>query len=259
MFSFEQNRALEALRQGKVAFGLQLRSRSSLIAELAGYLGFDYLYIETEHFACNDETIEQLVRAAQLSQITPWVRITDASAESIGHILDIGAQGIIAPHLETAEQARSLVEAVKFPPLGHRGSSMSSRAACFGCAESETYMKAANKSCSAIGMIESVKAVENLEGILDAGIDMIRVGQADLSLDMGLQNRKEPHFVETLRYIAGMARERNIPAGVNATDPEQAKYYQEMGFTCMNVASDLDFLRRNLKPLLDSMRAAAYE
>ena len=65
-FYMEHNRALDAIRAGKTAFGLQLRSRSPLIAELAGTLGFDYVYFETEHYACNDETVENLVRACQV-------------------------------------------------------------------------------------------------------------------------------------------------------------------------------------------------
>lgn len=257
MFSIRQNPVLEKLKNGKTALGLQLRSRSPLIAELAGCLGFDFLYIETEHFACSDETVEQLVRAAQLSRITPWVRVTDASAENISHMLDIGARGVIVPHLETAGQARALVDAVKFPPLGHRGSSFTSRAACFGCVDADEYIQAANEACCAIGMIETVRAVENLEEILDTGIDMIRVGRADLSLEMGLRkNQTDPRFVDTLRYITAEAEKRGIPVGTGVQDVSQALYYQELGFRCLTTGSDLDSLKRTLGTLLHSIRGA---
>ena len=148
------SRVYERLSKTEMILGIQMRSRSPLIAELAGCLGYDFLYIETEHFAHNDETIEALVRAAQLTGITPWVRIMDPSAEYIGHMLDMGVQGIIIPHLEEAEQAEALVDAIKFPPAGHRGSGATSRAAWFGCIDAGQFMEVSNRLCMAIGMIE---------------------------------------------------------------------------------------------------------
>lgn len=256
-FYLESNRTLEKLRDGKFALGIQLRSRSPLIAELMGYLGFDFLYIETEHFACSDESVENLTRAAQVSGITPWIRIIDTNPENIGHMLDIGVQGIIVPHLETAEDGRKLMDAVKYPPLGHRGSGTQSRSACFGCMDGKTYLDASNRNCSAIGMIESVKAVENLEDILNTGMDMIRVGRSDLSLDMGLYGKqKDPRFVETLRYITETARKKGVPVGTAATDAESATYFKSLGFNFLSIASDLDYLKRTLPALLRSVRDA---
>jgi len=256
-FYMEHNRALEKMRDGQFALGIQLRSRSPLIAELMGYLGFDFLYIETEHFACSDESVENLVRAAQVSGITPWLRLTDTDPENIGHMLDIGVQGVIVPHLETAEEGRRLVNAVKYPPMGHRGSGTQSRSACFGCMDGKAYLEASNRNCSAIGMIESVKAVENLEAILDTGVDMIRVGRSDLSLDMDLYGRqKEPCFVDTLRYITDTARKKGVLVGTAATDAESAAYFKSLGFNFLSVASDLDYMKRTLPTLLRSIQDA---
>lgn len=253
----ERNRALEKMKAGEFVLGLQIRSRSPLIAELAGYLGFDYLYIETEHFACNDETVEELVRAAMLTGITPWVRITSDNPEVIGRMLDLGAQGVILPHLETPEQALRLVDAVKYPPLGHRGHCMVSRAACYGRMESEDYVAAANRNCSSLGMIETVRGVENLEAILSQGIDLIRVGRGDLSLDMGLLGQqKAPRFVEMLRSITDMAKKYNVPVGTSATDVESALYYKSLGFSYLTIVSDLDYLKRTLPSFLNSVRDA---
>lgn len=259
-YYMEHNRTLERMRAGQFALGIQLRSRSPLIAELMGYLGFDFLYIETEHFACSDESIETLVRAAQVSGITPWLRITDSNPENIGHMLDIGVQGVIIPHLETGEQARQLVNAVKYPPLGHRGSGGQSRSACFGCMDSQAYLEASNRNCSAIGMIETAKAVDNLEEILDSGINMIRVGRSDLSLDMGLYGKQEdPRFVDTLKRITDTAQKKGIPVGTAITDAQSAAYFKSLGFSFLSVASDLDYLKRTLPKLLESVRNAVAE
>ncbi len=256
----ETNRVLERLSKGEMVLGIQIRSRSPLLAELAGELGYDFLYIETEHFAYNEETIESLVRAAQLTGITPWVRILDLSAERIGHMLDIGVQGVIIPHLEDAEQAVLLRDAVKYPPLGHRGSGGTSRSAGFGCVEAKHYMETSNRLCMAIGMIETVKAVENLEEILASGIDMIRVGRSDLSLDMGLTGKqKDPRFVETLRYITATAAKYHVPVGTAASDPEQAAYFRDLGFQCLSLGSDLEQLKRSMAQTLSGTREACGE
>ncbi len=258
MAYMEHNRVLEKMRAGEFAFGFQLRTRSPLIAELAGFLGFDFLYIETEHFACNDETVEYLVRAAQLSGITPWIRVTNVDPENVGHLLDIGVQGVIAPHVDTPEEARRLVDAVKFAPLGHRGHAMVSRAAEFGTfLKPAEYLEAANRNCSAIAMIESGKGVDNLEAILDQGIEIIRVGRGDLSLDTGFFGKqKDPRFEDMLRHICAVAKAKGVPCGTSATDVETTLYYKSLGFTFVNLVSDLEYLRRTIPPLLQSARDA---
>ncbi len=258
MAYMEHNRVLVKMRAGEFAFGFQLRTRSPLIAELTGFLGFDFLYIETEHFACNDETVEYLVRAAQLSGITPWIRVTNVDPENIGHLLDIGVQGVIAPHVDTPEEARRLVDAVKFAPLGHRGHAMVSRAAEFGTfLKPAEYLEAANRNCSAIAMIESGKGVDNLEAILDQGIEIIRVGRGDLSLDTGFFGKqKDPRFEDMLRHICAVAKAKGVPCGTSATDVETTLYYKSLGFTFVNLVSDLEYLRRTIPPLLQSARDA---
>lgn len=255
----ERNSFLEKIQSGAIPLGIQLRSRSPLIAELAGYLGFDFLYIETEHFACSDESAEALFRAAELSGITPWIRLTSADPENICHYLDLGAQGIIVPHLETAEQARSLVDAGKYPPAGHRGHCMTSRPARFGLMDADAYIEAANRNCLMIGMIETIKGVENLEAILDEGIDLIRVGRGDLSLDMGLRGKQDdPRFVDVLKTIIEIADKKGIPVGTSAATPENALYYKELGFHFLSLMSDIDHLMRTLPILKKSVEDALH-
>lgn len=253
----EQNTFLDRLRSGRMPLGIQIRSRSPLVAELAGYIGFDFLYIETEHFACSDESAEALIRAAEVSGITPWVRLTNSDPENICHYLDMGAQGIIVPHLETAEQARSLVDAGKYPPIGHRGHCMTSRAARFGLMDAEEYIRAANRNCLMIGMIETMKGVENLEAILDQGVDLIRVGRGDLSLDMGLRGQQEdPRFIEVLKRIIDVADKKGVPVGTSAATPESALSFRKLGFRYLSLMSDIDHMMRTLPALRNSIADA---
>lgn len=258
-FYMEHNRALDAIRAGKTAFGLQLRSRSPLIAELAGYLGFDYVYFETEHYACNDETVENLVRACQVSGVTPMIRVICDDPEYIGHLYDTGVQGVILPHVETAEQAKRFVDAAKFPPLGHRGASSASRAACLGCMDGKKFLEASNRNCSAIAMIETVQGAQNLDSILEAGIDMIRIGYSDLTLDMGIPGTspRDARVEALTRHIVETAKAYNVPVGGKCSSPEDAEYFISMGFSWLNAASDLDHLKKTLAVRLDQLRAVA--
>lgn len=257
-FYMESNRLLDAIRAGKIAFGIQLRSRSPLIAELAGYLGFDYVYIETEHFSCNDETIEDIVRACQVSGTSPLIRVTRDDPEYIAHLYDCGVQGVILPHVETAAQAKRFVDATKFPPLGHRGAADSCRAARLGCMDRKTFMDAANRNCTAIAMIETLKSVENLDAILDAGVDMIRVGFSDLSLDMGLPgvSPMDSRIEAVARRVVETAKRHGAPVGGKVTSIEEARYFADLGFRWLNAASDLDHLKKTLSERLEQLRGA---
>ena len=252
-YHIETNRLMERIRGGETALGFQIRSRSPLIAELAGYLGFDFLYIETEHFACNDESIEEMIRAAQLSDITPLVRITQSDPEIITHILDMGAKGIIMPHLETAEQARKFVDAGKFPPLGHRGASTSSRAAQFGLCPDDLFLQKSNQNCLMIGMIETIEGIKNIEEILAQGIDLIRIGRRDLSLDMRCKEN-DPRFIDAMKHVIATADKKGVAVGTNAKNIENALYYKEIGFKHLTLVSDLEHITKTVSQLLSSAR-----
>ena len=135
---------------------------------------------------------------------------------------------------------------------------MVSRAAEFGTfLKPAEYLEAANRNCSAIAMIESGKGVENLEAILDQGIEIIRVGRGDLSLDTGFFGKqKDPRFEDMLRHICAVAKAKGVPCGTSATDVETTLYYKSLGFTFVNLVSDLEYLRRTIPPLLQSARDA---
>ena len=253
----DSNKLMDSLKAGKTVFGLQVRSRSPLVVEMAGYMGFDFVYIDQEHFACDDETAETLFRAADASGTTPIIRIRDNDPESIMHVLDMGAKGVIMPHVDTPEEARRFVEGGKFPPLGKRGSSAGCRAASYGYCPSAYYYARANERTALMAMIESEEGVRNIEAILDTGVDAIRVGRGDLSLSMGLHGHQDdPRFIATIRTVTDACRKRGIPVGTSATDVESAKYYRDLGFNMFTYVSDLDYLVRKIPSELAAVREA---
>ena len=195
------NMMLEKMRRGEPVLGCQVRSRSPLIAELLGYSGLDYVFIETEHFVHNIETIENQIRAVQIGGAVPIVRIPSHEDGLILQVLEAGAMGIIFPHIDTKEQAVHAVNEVKFAPVGHRGFGDSARASEFGYIPTEEFLPYVNKNVLAIGMIESQEGIDNLDDILTSGIDVLRVGAKDLSLDMGDGGVVTPRVKEAVKKI----------------------------------------------------------
>lgn len=213
MILVEQNPMLEKMKRGEPVLGCQVRSRSTLIAEMIAYGGLDYVFIEGEHFVHNVETAENLIRAVQAADAVPIVRIPSHEDGLILQMLEAGAMGIIFPHIDTKEDALHAVREVKFAPLGNRGFGDSARASKFGFIPTDQYLKMVNENVMAIGMIESLEGIRNIDEILDAGLDVIRIGAKDLSLDMGFGGVVTPEVREKVVYICKKVRDSKVILG----------------------------------------------
>jgi 2-keto-3-deoxy-L-rhamnonate aldolase RhmA len=250
-----RNKLKEKLDSGKIAFGVQLRSNSARVAEIAGLSGFDFLYIDTEHWLISDETLEHLFRAAEWGGCTPVIRLYDCSPARVTQIVEAGARGVIFPHLETADQAKAFVEAVKYPPYGHR-SSPEGRFSDYGFAKMDDMRKTCNENTLAIGMIESRKGAENLDAILETGIDTLRIGFNDLSQDMGFIGQpRHPEVIEMTRRIVSVAKEHGVAVGGKAHSLEDAKFFADLGFRHFTLLSDLDLLCADFRSLVETYKA----
>lgn len=213
MILVEKNPMLEKMKRGEPVLGCQVRSRSTLIAEMIAYGGLDYVFIEGEHFVHNVETAENLIRAVQAADVVPIVRIPSHEDGLILQMLEAGAMGIIFPHIDTKQDALHAVREVKFAPLGNRGFGDSARASKFGFIPTEQYLRMVNENVMAIGMIESLEGIRNIDEILDAGLDVIRVGAKDLSLDMGFGGTVTPEVREQVVYVCKKVRDSKVILG----------------------------------------------
>ena len=239
-----QNRLKE--KAGEMALGVQLRSASERVAELIAMIGFDFLYIETEHFFCDDFTIEHIFRAVNAWNCTPIVRLCEGGTDRIGQLFDAGAGGVILPRVETGEQAREFVRAAKYPPFGNR-SSTTCRCGHYGLLSREEVFQWGNAETLAIAMIETQKGIENLEDILNTGIDMIRIGFSDLAQDMGYPGQtRHPEVLRQAQQAIQTAMRHGIAVGAAATDKSDLNRLRSMGFTHFTVGSDLAILQKRL-------------
>ena len=157
------------LKGSKPLFGMFVGIASPAIVEMCGHAGFDFVILDNEHGPASIETTEHLIRAARCVNMIPIVRTLESD---ILRVLDIGASGIQVPQVNTAEQARRIVAAAKYPPVGSRGAAFSPRAAGYGFFGGPAHAKASNEGIGVILMIETLEALGNLDAILAVpGID----------------------------------------------------------------------------------------
>ena len=178
----------QKLRRGERVFGLFCSIPAPASVELAGAAGYDFVIIDTEHTLINPETLENMLRTAEAAGITPLVRVSSAGADpkEILRALDGGAQGIVAPCVESAAAMRHIVAACKYHPHGVR-SLNAGRPGAFGKNSLAEYVVRANEEIMVVPMIESLAGVENIAAILDVpGVDLVLEGAADLSQSCGL-------------------------------------------------------------------------
>ncbi|RQH02664.1 HpcH/HpaI aldolase family protein [Natrarchaeobius oligotrophus] len=219
------------------------------VVEVNAMLGFDFVLIDTEHTTMSLETVEHLVRAveARNERTGGIVRVPDSDPTRIKRVLDIGVDGVMIPMVETAEEARSIVEATLYPPDGTRGIA-GGRAAKYGL-DFPGYINSANGSILKIAQIETMTGLENVEEIAAVdGIDALFVGPADLtgSLDM-LAEYDATEVHDAIGEVLEAGRTQETPIGTLTVDPDRIEDRVERGFDFQIVGKDAAHLSTSSK------------
>ena len=213
--------------------GTFMRTVSPPLAEILGYAGLDFVIVDAEHGAGSLESMENMVRAAQLVGLAPLVRVRYNSPHEIVPALDAGFLGVQIPHVTSRQDALEAVQAAKYSPLGHRGVSVSSRVAHFGARPAREHMEAANRETVVVLQIEDAEGVQNLPDILEvAGVDIIFVGQNDLSQSLGhAGDTGHSDVQEAVQRCIDLCREKGMTVGTSARTPEAVKKWGSKGMT----------------------------
>lgn len=212
----------DMLRSGRRLRGVFNGLPSPAIVEMCAYAGFDFVIVDNEHGSADLGVTEHMLRAARASGIVPVVRCFE---QDVPRILDMGASAVQIPMVETAEQARRLVDIVRYPPLGRRGCAFSSRAAGYG-AFSSGHTQRSNEGIALIAMLETPQALANARAIAEVdGVDAIFIGPNDLAHAMGhgsdwTSPEVDAAIVEGLKTIAAAGKCAGIIA-LNAEDEER--------------------------------------
>jgi 2-keto-3-deoxy-L-rhamnonate aldolase RhmA len=242
-----RNNVKEKLARDEVVASMTVRLvRSIEIARIARTAGFDTLYVDVEHNNFSFDTTGQICMAALEVGITPFVRVPTTRPEHVGPALDGGALGVIAPHIRSAEDARRLVAAAKFPPLGERsavGGLPHLQFRPFPTAEANA---ALNDATMVIVMMETLAALENVEEIAAVeGIDMMMIGTSDLTAEMGIPGQHDDPRVRaayTRTIAACRARGKHVGIGGLSTRPDLVAEFVKLGARYVSTGTDLAFL-----------------
>lgn len=232
--------------------GMWVVSASPLMAEIAAGSGLDLLLIDGEHSANTLASIQAQLQAAAAYQVTPMVRVPFGDTVLIKQYLDLGAQNLIVPMVDSAEQAETIVRAVHYPPRGVRGVG-SSLARSSRWNRVERYLVNASDHVSLTVQIESAAAVEAAERIVAVdGVDALFVGPSDLSASMGLLGQQaHQDVVAAVESVIAVGAAAGRPVGVNAFDLDMAQHYLDAGARFVFVAADVALLARASEALAD--------
>jgi 4-hydroxy-2-oxoheptanedioate aldolase len=230
----------EKLAAGRPATVVAPYATSAGLVELLGHLGFDAVFLDTEHGPVDWEELEHMIRAAEVAGYSSVVRVQENNASIITRALDRGASGIQVPHVNTAAEAESTVHHAKYAPLGHRG--WSGWRGAWGLSPAE-YAEQANAQTLVAVMLEEAEALDNLDEILRVEhIDVFFVAPGDLAQSMGLPGqaghpRVQAAIDDALRQIRSAGR----TSGTLAT-PATLDHYLDLGvqFLYVGLASLLE-------------------
>jgi len=186
----------------RALIGLLQTHPNPSLAEMAAACGYDFLILDDEHGLFSTPDFHQTLQALGGSDIAALVRLSGHDTQAIGRFLDMGADGIVVPNVSTSEQARALVRAMEYPPIGTRGFGAAAHRATRYAMDLTDHLKAPRQGAALIIMIESAQGVANLEDILSVeGIDGVFIGPSDLTADLGC-----PRDFSTSAYADAVAR-----------------------------------------------------
>lgn len=225
-----------------ISVGTFIKTPAPQIVELLGLSGLDFGVIDAEHAALDRGMIDLMLLAGRAARLPLMVRVSTVAVEPVQTALDSGAAGILAPHIDTVEQARAFVAKARFRG-GQRGFSSSTRAAGYG-AQPMAQALDAGDSALLICQIETPEAVQAAEAIaaLD-GVDGLFVGRADLAVAMGETSAGAKPVMEAAAHVSRVARAKGKIAGMATGDGGECAAFRAMGVNWFIVGADQSFLR----------------
>ncbi|GMR10556.1 MAG: HpcH/HpaI aldolase/citrate lyase family protein [Anaerolineae bacterium] len=225
------NKTKAKLQAGETAFGCFVRYPDAGLIELLGHLGWDFLVFDGEHGPLEPRDCEHMVRAAELSGATPIVRVTTNQAHVILRFMDTGAQGAQVPVVNSADDAKAVVQSVKYHPRGVRGLA-GVRASGYGQKGPLTdYIQQANAETLVIIHIETAAAVDRISEIVAVeGVDVVFIGPTDLSQSLGFPGQVQHAKVQSaIERVVDTVAGAQPQLGIFVSDPAIAMQWQDRG------------------------------
>lgn len=215
----QENRLKLKLKAGQPAFGVISTSTDPQLAELFGLAGFDYYMLDAEHGLLHPDQAVDVIRACELTKMTPLVRIGPKDPKLVLQYLDAGMMGVMMPDLRNASEVKMLVDAVKYPPVGRRGVGMSRASSYMAYSgEASRYLEFANEQTMVIPQFEDPALLDDFEAMIShPHVDAVVIGPRDLSLNMGFPDGpNHPEVQETIDNVISICKKAGVAAGITA-------------------------------------------
>jgi 2-keto-3-deoxy-L-rhamnonate aldolase RhmA len=240
------NPARERLARGELSIGLGIRlSRSVDIAKILKTSGYDWLFLDLEHGSMSLDAASQISVAALDTGISPIVRVPAMQMAMATRSLDGGALGIVMPHVDTAAEARAIVDHLKYPPVGHRSVSGAQPQFDYRAMKVSELTAALNAATLTICMVETPKAIANVEAIAAVpGVDVVLVGTNDLAAEMGIPGDfANPKIAAAYKKIIAACRKHKKWPGMGGVyNEELMKKYVGLGMRMVLAGGDVGML-----------------
>jgi 4-hydroxy-2-oxoheptanedioate aldolase len=244
-----RNAFKHAIAAGKLQIGLWCSLCSNITAEIVAHSGFDWLLLDTEHSPNELPDVLTQLQAVQAGTASAIVRPAWNDIVLIKRYLDIGAQSLLIPFVQNADEACAAVAATRYPPAGIRGITGSGRASRYG--RVKDYLKSASNEICLLVQVETKSALDQVEKIASVeGIDGVFIGPNDLSASFGhIGNWGHADVQAALKNAVTRLKKIGKPAGILTPNEEEAKRFIDWGYTFVAVGSDLGLLARNADAL----------
>jgi 2-keto-3-deoxy-L-rhamnonate aldolase RhmA len=254
------NKIKKKLKNNEPVFGIMIKeARTINISEILEMAGYDYFVIDMEHAFYDMSDIANLLQFARKTEITSVVRIPRLDYAYVAKTLDMGAEGIWVPHLDTVDEARQLVSFGKYPPEGKRGAAIP----VFRQKEREEFKEAAdyfqfvNDQTLLIAQMESREAISNVEAITAVpGIDVAMMGTQDLSLDMGLPGKgQNPEMRAAVQKVVDACRKNGKASGNHVPGIDDLRYWRGQGMLMITHSYETNLIIDGGKQALKALKA----
>ena len=249
------NSLLPKLRSGTTVLGCFVRCHDADVTELVSLQGFDFVVLDAEHGSLAPRDCSQLIRAAELHGVTPIARVPENRQAVILRYLDVGAHGVMASMVNSAEEAAAAVAATKYPPLGQRGLA-AARAADFGQGTTlPEYTALANEQTLVIAQVETAQAVQHAAEIAGVeGVDVVFVGPSDLSQSLGVTGQTDhPRMQEAVEHVRQAVSAAGKTFGLMVSDAAAARHWQDRGARFISVSFEV-LVRAGCQGYLGALR-----
>jgi 4-hydroxy-2-oxoheptanedioate aldolase len=234
------------------------KSQDPAFIEIIGHAGFDFVVLDLEHGPNTVLSLQNLIRAAEVTGLVPIVRVKEDAPSLISEVLDAGAAGIQVPQISAKSEAEEVLQAARFNPLGMRGVCRFVRAADYSSLDRYEYFDRANTTVIVM-QLEGVGAVENIQEILSVpGLDIVFIGPYDLSQSLGVAGQvDDPRVTQMMKTIVDECVKRNVVVGTFVDTIEEARKWSAAGVKYLCYSVDVGLFTEKCHETIQTLRVSS--